>query len=87
MAIVIRLHSRFGNIQGIGLEEQAAQSILMYPNPTTGLIHISGTAEQGEEVQMRYELRGSGVVNTPTTTNGIFEKDYDLSGFITEPTS
>ena len=75
----------FVNIQGIGLEEQAAQSILMYPNPTTGLIHISGTAEQGEEVQMRVmNYVGQVLFNTTmTTTNGIFEKDYDLSGFST----
>ncbi|MCH1401596.1 MAG: T9SS type A sorting domain-containing protein, partial [Schleiferiaceae bacterium] len=73
----------FVNIQGIGLEEQAAQSILMYPNPTTGLIHISGTAEQGEEVQMRVmNYVGQELFNTTiTTTNGTFEKDFDLSGF------
>jgi hypothetical protein len=73
----------FVNIQGIGLEEEAAQSILMYPNPTTGLIHISGTAEQGEEVQMRVmNYVGQELFNTTiTTTNGTFEKDFDLSGF------
>ena len=73
----------FVNIQGIGLEEQAAQSILMYPNPTTGLIHISGTAEQGEEVQMRVmNYVGQELFNTTmTTTNGIFVNDFDLSGF------
>jgi hypothetical protein len=73
----------FVNIQGIGLEEQAAQSILMYPNPTTGLIHISGTAEQGEEVQMRVmNYVGQELFNTTMiTTNGTFEKDFDLSGF------
>lgn len=73
----------FVNIQGIGLEEQAAQSILMYPNPTTGLIHISGTAEQGGEVQMRVmNYVGQELFNTTiTTTNGTFEKDFDLSGF------
>ena len=73
----------FVNIQGIGLEEQAAQSILMYPNPTTGLIHISGTAEQGEEVQMRVmNYVGQELFNTTiTTTNGTFEKDFDLSRF------
>ena len=73
----------FVNIQGIGLEEQAAQSILMYPNPTTGLIHISGTAEQGEEVQMRVmNYVGQELFNTTiTTTNSTFEKDFDLSGF------
>lgn len=73
----------FVNIQGIGLEEQAAQSILMYPNPTTSLIHISGTAEQGEEVQMRVmNYVGQELFNTTiTTTNGTFEKDFDLSGF------
>lgn len=73
----------FVNIQGIGLEEQAAQSILMYPNPTSGLIHISGTAEQGEEVQMRVmNYVGQELFNTTiTTTNGTFEKDFDLSGF------
>lgn len=73
----------FVNIQGIGLEEQAAQSILMYPNPTTGLIHISGTAVQGEEVQMRVmNYVGQELFNTTiTTTNSTFEKDFDLSGF------
>ena len=73
----------FVNIQGIGLEEQAAQSILMYPNPTTGLIHISGTAEQVEEVQLRVmNYVGQELFNTTiTTTNGTFEKDFDLSGF------
>ena len=73
----------FVNIQGIGLEEQAAQSILMYPNPTTGLIYISGTAEQGEEVQMRVmNYVGQELFNTTiTTTNSTFEKDFDLSGF------
>jgi len=73
----------FVNIQGIGLEEKAAQSILMYPNPTSGLIHISGTAEQGEEVQMRVmNYVGQEMFNTTiTTTNGTFEKDFDLSGF------
>ena len=73
----------FVNIQGIGLEEQTAQSILMYPNPTTGLIHISGTAEQGEEVQMRVmNYVGQELFNTTmTTTNGTFEKDFDLSGY------
>ncbi|MGB0311978.1 MAG: T9SS type A sorting domain-containing protein, partial [Schleiferiaceae bacterium] len=73
----------FVNIQGIGMKEQAAQSILMYPNPTTGLIHISGTAEQGEEVQMRVmNYVGQELFNTTiTTTNGTFEKDFDLSGF------
>ena len=75
----------FVNIQGIGLEEQAAQSILMYPNPAKDLIHISGTAEQGEEVQMRVmNYLGQELFNTTmTTTNGIFEKDFDLSGFST----
>jgi len=73
----------FVNIQGIGLEEQAAQSILMYPNPTTGLIHISGTTEHGEEVQMRVmNYVGQEMFNTTIiTTNGTFEKDFDLSGF------
>jgi len=73
----------FVNIQGIGLEEKAAQSILMYPNPTSGLIHISGTAEQGEEVQMRVmNYMGQELFNTTiTTTNGTFEKDFDLGGY------
>ena len=73
----------FVNIQGIGLEEQAAQSILMYPNPTTGLIHISGTAEQGKEVQIRVvNYLGQELFNTTmSTTNGTFDKNFDLSGF------
>jgi len=73
----------FVNIQGIGLEEQAVQSILMYPNPTSGLIHISGTVAEEEQVQMRLmNYVGQELLNTTIMiTNGIFETDFDLSGY------
>ena len=71
----------FVNVNGIGIDEEAAQSVLMYPNPTTGLVYINGAVAQGKEVEMRVlNYLGQEVFNTTVdATNGAFEHTFDLS--------
>jgi hypothetical protein len=71
----------FVNVNGIGIDEAAVQSVLMYPNPTTGLVYINGTVAQGNEVEMRVlNYLGQEVFNTSVNaTNGVFEHTFDLS--------
>ena len=71
----------FVNVNGIGIDEEAAQSVLMYPNPTTGLVYINGAVAQGKEVEMRVlNYLGQEVFNTSVdAANGSFEHTFDLS--------
>jgi hypothetical protein len=72
----------FVSIQGIGLEEHSDLSALVvYPNPTQGLISINGSLDQAAPVAVRIVNYLGQVISTDTfdAQAGGFEKTYDLS--------
>ena len=72
----------FVSIQGIGLEEHSDLSaLLVYPNPTQGLLAINGTLDQASPVAVRIVNYLGQVINVDTfeAQAGGFEKTYDLS--------
>jgi len=72
----------FVSIQGIGLEEHSDLSALVvYPNPTQGLISINGSLDQAAPVAVRIVNYLGQVISTDTfdAHAGGFEKTYDLS--------
>ena len=72
----------FVSIQGIGLEEHSDLSALVvYPNPTQGLISINGSLDQAAPVAVRIVNYLGQVISADTfdAQPGTFEKMYDLS--------
>jgi hypothetical protein len=72
----------FVSIQGIGLEEHSDLSALVvYPNPTQGLISINGSLDQAAPVAVRIVNYLGQVISTDTfdAQAGGFEKTYDIS--------
>jgi hypothetical protein len=72
----------FVSIQGIGLEEHSDLSALVvYPNPTQGMLAINGTLDQASPVAVRIVNYLGQVISVDTfeAQAGGFEKTYDLS--------
>tara|TARA_B110000046_G_scaffold165945_1_gene182557 strand:- start:8 stop:718 length:711 start_codon:yes stop_codon:yes gene_type:complete len=69
-------------LNGIGLNEQMGlSSLLMYPNPTTGLITVDGIVDGVDLMKIRVlNYLGQEIVNDDlVVTSGVFHKTYDLS--------
>ena len=72
----------FVSIQGIGFEEHSDLSALVvYPNPTQGILAINGTLDQASPVAVRIVNYLGQVISADTfeAQAGGFEKTYDLS--------
>jgi hypothetical protein len=74
----------FVSVQGIGLEENAlASTVLLYPNPSQGLVTVRGTSA-GNEVMVVRVINYLGqvvVMEEVEVINGAFEKSFDLSAY------
>ena len=69
-------------LNGIGFNEQMGlSSLLMYPNPTTGLITVDGIVDGVDLMKIRVlNYLGQEIVNDDlVVTSGVFHKTYDLS--------
>jgi hypothetical protein len=65
-----------------GIEDAAANRILgIYPNPTTGIVHVT-LKNHASQLNLRViDVTGRIILSDEFSDNGVFIKDYDLSGY------
>jgi hypothetical protein len=56
------------SLDGVGMEERAAPMVGLHPNPTTGVVHLSGNASQVRKVVL-HDLLGAQVASVPYTNS------------------